>query len=127
MKESKVKKIIKKLYKKRLEMLFSKGVMEGKITGFDEEIYDKMDGTVIACLPVSLYIKYSNTENINIGVTNNFICSHILSLTGNNVEKITFGHQSYKKWKSIVNPKIKNTDIILIFLIFIVIITNIIS
>lgn len=59
MKKSKIQKIIKKLYNKRLEMLFGKGVMEGKITGFDEEIYEKMDGTVIACLPVSLHIKYS--------------------------------------------------------------------
>ena len=49
----------KKLYLKRLEILFNKAVNEGKITEFDQEIYDLMDGTVIACLPVSLYIKYS--------------------------------------------------------------------
>ena len=49
----------KKLYLKRLEMLFNKAVNEGKITEFDQEIYDKMDGVVVACLPVSLYIKYS--------------------------------------------------------------------
>lgn len=49
----------KKLYLKRLEILFNKAVKEGKITEFDQEIYDLIDGTVIACLPVSLYIKYS--------------------------------------------------------------------
>ena len=52
-------KIKKKLYFKRLELLFNKAVNEGKITEFDQEIYDLMDGTIIACLPVSLYIKYS--------------------------------------------------------------------
>lgn len=56
---SKTGKLIKKLYFKRLEMLFNKGLNEGKITEFDEEIYEKMDGTIISCLPVSLYIKYS--------------------------------------------------------------------
>ena len=52
-------KIKNKLYFKRLELLFNKAVNEGKITEFDQEIYDLMDGTIIACLPVSLYIKYS--------------------------------------------------------------------
>lgn len=59
MKENRIQKLKKKLYNKRIEVLFDKGVAEGKITGFDEEIYEKMDGTVIACLPVSLYIKFS--------------------------------------------------------------------
>lgn len=49
----------KKLYFTRLNILFNKGLKEGKITRFDEEIFDKMSNTIIACLPVSLYIKYS--------------------------------------------------------------------
>ena len=52
--------IKKKLYFTRLNILFNKGLKEGKITRFDEEIFDKMSNTIIACLPVSLYIKYSN-------------------------------------------------------------------
>ena len=54
-----IDKLKKKLYLKRLEILFNKAVNEGKITEFDKEIYDLMDGTIIACLPVSFYIKYS--------------------------------------------------------------------
>ena len=50
----------KKLYFTRLNILFNKGLKEGKITKFDEEIFDKMSNTIIASLPVSLYIKYSN-------------------------------------------------------------------
>ena len=50
----------KKLYFTRLNILFNKGLKEGKITRFDEEIFDKMSNTIIASLPVSLYIKYSN-------------------------------------------------------------------
>ena len=49
----------KKLYFTRLNILFNKGLRQGKITKFDEEIYEKMSNTIIACLPVSLYIKYS--------------------------------------------------------------------
>ena len=56
---NKIDKMIKKLYLKRTELLFDKAVLKGKITEFDEEIYEKMDGTIIACLPVSLYIKFS--------------------------------------------------------------------
>ena len=52
-------KLLKKLYFKRTELLFDKAFNEGKITEFDEEIYEKMDGTIVSCLPVSLYIKYS--------------------------------------------------------------------
>ena len=52
-------KLLKKLYFKRTELLFDKAFNEGKITEFDEEIYEKMEGTIVSCLPVSLYIKYS--------------------------------------------------------------------
>lgn len=50
----------KKLFFTRFNILFGKGLKEGKITRFDEEIFDKMSNTIIACLPVSLYIKYAN-------------------------------------------------------------------
>lgn len=50
----------KKLFFTRLNILFNKGIKEGKITRFDEEIFEKMSNTIIACLPVSLSIKYSN-------------------------------------------------------------------
>ncbi|MBQ7137015.1 MAG: hypothetical protein IJO43_03475 [Bacilli bacterium] len=49
----------KKLYFMRLDILFNKAMKEGKITGFDEEIYERMGDTIIACLPVHFYIKYS--------------------------------------------------------------------
>ena len=50
----------KKLYFIKLNILFNKALREGKITSCDDEIYEKMSNTIIACLPVSLYIKYSN-------------------------------------------------------------------
>lgn len=49
----------KKLFFKRFDVLFDKGVREGKITEFDNEIFEKMEGTYIASLPVSMYIKHS--------------------------------------------------------------------
>jgi len=49
----------KKLYFTKLNILFNKAMNEGKITSFDEEIYEKMEGTIISCLPVPFYIKYS--------------------------------------------------------------------
>lgn len=51
--------IKKKLYFAKYTGLFNKGIKEGKITNFEEEIFDKMSNTIIACLPVSLYIKYA--------------------------------------------------------------------
>ncbi len=52
--------IKKMLYFKKLQTLFNKALNEGKITEFEETIFEKMSDTIIACLPVSLYIKYSN-------------------------------------------------------------------
>lgn len=49
----------KKLYFARFEVLITKAYREGKIMDFDDEIFEKMKGTIIACFPVSLYIKYS--------------------------------------------------------------------
>lgn len=57
---SKIDSLKKKLYFKKLHVLFNKAVNDGKITRFDDEIFAKMSGTIIACLPVSLYIKYGN-------------------------------------------------------------------
>ena len=39
----KIDQIKKKLYLKRLEILFNKAVNEGKITEFDQEIYDLLN------------------------------------------------------------------------------------
>lgn len=50
----------KKLYFTKFNILWNKAIKEGKITRFEEEIFEKMSNTIIACLPVSLYIKYSN-------------------------------------------------------------------
>ena len=49
----------KKLFFTKFEILWKKAVKEGKITNFEDEIYDEMSDTIIACLPVSLYIKHS--------------------------------------------------------------------
>ena len=52
--------IKKQLYFTKLNILFNKALKNGKITRFEENIFDKMNDTIIACLPVSLYVKYSN-------------------------------------------------------------------
>ena len=49
----------RKLYFTKFKILWAKAVQEKTITEFDEEIYDKMKNTIIACFPVSFYIKYS--------------------------------------------------------------------
>ena len=49
----------KKLFFTKFQILWKKAVREGKITHFEDEIYDEMSDTIIACLPVSLYIKHS--------------------------------------------------------------------
>ena len=49
----------KKLFFTKFQILWKKAVREGKITNFEDEIYDEMSDTIIACLPVSLYIKHS--------------------------------------------------------------------
>ena len=55
-----MKKIKEKLYFIKYHILFNKALLDGRITSFDDNIFDKMSGTIISCLPVSLYIKYSN-------------------------------------------------------------------
>lgn len=54
-----LQKIKKDLFFIRFNMLFDKYLKAGKITYFDENIFEKMNDTIIACLPVSLYIKHS--------------------------------------------------------------------
>lgn len=49
-----------KLYFTKFSILFNKAIRNGRITSFDEEIFEKMSDTIIACLPVSISIKYSN-------------------------------------------------------------------
>ena len=50
----------KKLYFAKFRAYGAKMEQEGKITGFDDEIYEKMKGTIVACFPVSFHIKHSN-------------------------------------------------------------------
>lgn len=52
--------IKKNLFFSRFNLLFQKGINDGKISEFDDEIFDKMSNTYIACLPVSMRIKHSN-------------------------------------------------------------------
>lgn len=52
--------IKKKLYFTKFNILFEKAWQKGKITRFDEKIFQKMSNTIIACFPVSFYIKHSN-------------------------------------------------------------------
>lgn len=48
------------MYYTKFESLYNKGLKSGMVTEFDNEIFEKMSSTIISCLPVSLYIKYSN-------------------------------------------------------------------
>ena len=50
--------IKKKLYFLKMDLLFYKGIKEGKIVPFDEEFYKKMSNKYIACIPISIQIKY---------------------------------------------------------------------
>ena len=52
--------IKKKLFFLKFKVYGAKMEQEGKITSFDDEIYEKMKGTIIACFPVSFHIKHSN-------------------------------------------------------------------
>ena len=52
--------IKKKLYFTKFNILWNKAIKEGKITQFDDEIFQQMSNTIIACFPVSFYIKHSN-------------------------------------------------------------------
>lgn len=49
----------KKLYFAKFKILGTKMEQEGRITPFDEEIYEKMEKTIVACFPVSFHIRYS--------------------------------------------------------------------
>ena len=53
-----LKKIGKDLFLKRFDLLLQYGYATGKIQDFDDDIYEEMNGTIVSCLPVSLYIKY---------------------------------------------------------------------
>lgn len=53
-------KLKKNLYFAKFNILYGKALKEGKITSFDDEIFEKMSNTIVACLPVSMYIKHSN-------------------------------------------------------------------
>lgn len=65
-------------------------------------------------------IKYSIIIYNNTGVDNSFICSHILSFTGNMILVIKFGAFSYVKCARKESENIINILIILIFFIIII-------
>lgn len=48
----------KGLYFSKMQLLFSKGIQEGKIVPFDDEFYEKMSHTFFNCIPISMHIKY---------------------------------------------------------------------
>mgnify|MGYP003299039579 CR=1 FL=1 len=50
--------IKKELYFFRKEVLFNKGIKEGKIVPFDDCFYEKMSHTYFNCVPISMHIKY---------------------------------------------------------------------
>ena len=50
----------KKMYFAKFKLLFLRAFNEGKVMEFDDEIYIKMSNTIIACFPVSFYIKHSD-------------------------------------------------------------------
>ena len=50
--------IKKNLFMNRLVLLLNKGLADGRITKFDDEIYDKLSHMYISSLPASIYIKY---------------------------------------------------------------------
>lgn len=52
----------KKLFFSRLQLLYSKGISEGKIVPFDDEFYKCMNHTYFASIPVSMHIKYLRPE-----------------------------------------------------------------
>lgn len=50
--------IKKRLYFIKMQLLFEKGLKNGNIVPFDDEFYEKISHTYVACLPVSMHIKY---------------------------------------------------------------------
>lgn len=52
-------KLRKKLYFDKLNVMFDMGLRDGKIVPLDDGIIDKMNDTIIACLPVSIWIKHA--------------------------------------------------------------------
>ena len=50
--------IKKNLYFKRLQLLYSQGIVDKRIIPFNEELYEKMSHTYISGLPVSMHIKH---------------------------------------------------------------------
>lgn len=48
----------KTLYFSKTQLLFKKGLEDGSIKPFDDELYEKMNHIYISCLPVSIHMKY---------------------------------------------------------------------
>ena len=56
--------IRKKLYFDKITSLYIKGLEEGKIIPFDDELYKELSKTYINGLPVSIHIKYLKPKSI---------------------------------------------------------------
>lgn len=54
------KKLRKKLFFEKLNVMFNIGLRDGKIVPIEEELYEEMNKTIIACLPVGTRIKYAD-------------------------------------------------------------------
>lgn len=48
----------KKMYFSKRNLMFKKGLLEGKIVPFDDEFYQGMNNTFFCSIPISMHIKY---------------------------------------------------------------------
>ena len=46
------------LYFSKMQLLFNKGIQEGKIIPFNDQFYEKMSHTYFNCIPISMHIRY---------------------------------------------------------------------
>lgn len=51
-------KLKRDLYFYKMNILYNKGLSEGKIIPFDEEFYQSMSNTFFSCIPISMHIRY---------------------------------------------------------------------
>ena len=53
----------KKMYFSKRNLMFKKGLLEGKIVPFDDEFYQGMNNTFFCSIPISMHIKYLRPVN----------------------------------------------------------------
>lgn len=59
--------IKKTLYFTKRNLLYQKGIKNGDIVPFDDELYKKLSNTFISGLPVSIHIKHLTPQRVGIG------------------------------------------------------------